>query len=76
MLHAKFLLQCQYSKKQDGLCQIDLISDILKNRKFLYNVFIEGETKGKKSPEQVEKIIRQKLKVSEYVSSKQIRSFF
>ena len=37
---------------------------------------MEGETKGKKSPEQVEKIIRQKLKVSEYVSSKQIRSFF
>ena len=35
---------------------------------------MEGKTKGKKmSPEQVEKILRQKLQVSEYVTSKQIR---
>ena len=48
-----------------------------KQKKVLYNIFIEGETKGKKmSPEQVEKILRQKLQVSEYATSKQIRSLF
>ena len=78
ILHVRFLLQWQYSKKQDGLCQLDLTSDILANtKKVLYKIFIEGETKGKKmSPEQVEKILKQKLQVSEYVTSKQIRSLF
>ena len=48
-----------------------------KLKKVLYDIFTEGETKGKKmSPEQVEKILRQKLQVSEYVTSKQIRSLF
>ena len=48
-----------------------------KLKKVLYDMSIEGETKGKKmSPEQVEKILRQKLQVSEYVTSKQIRSLF
>ena len=48
-----------------------------KLKKVLYDIFIEGETKGKNtSPEQVEKILRQKLQVSEYVTSKQIRSLF
>ena len=48
-----------------------------KLKKVLYDIFIEGETKSKKmSPEQVEKILRQKLQVSEYVTSKQIRSLF
>ena len=48
-----------------------------KHKKVLYNIFIEGEIKGKKmSPEQVEKILRQKLQVSEYVTSKQITSLF
>ena len=39
--------------------------------------FIEGETKDKMmSPKQIEKIIRQKLQVSKYVTLKQIRSLF
>ena len=60
MLHHNFLLQSQYSKKQDRLCQLDLTSEILKKqKKVLHNIFIEGEAKGKKtSPEQVEKILR------------------
>ena len=49
MLHVKFLLQ--YSKKQGGLCQLDLTSDILINRKkVLYNISIEGETKDRGEP--------------------------
>ena len=43
----------------------------------MYGIFIEGETKGKKMrPEQVEKILRQKLQVLEYVTSKTIRLLF
>ena len=51
---------------------------IYKQKKVLYDIFIEGETLGKKtSPQQVEKIIGQKHQFSEYVtSSKQSMSHF
>ena len=39
ILYVRFLLQCQYSKKQDGLCQLDLPSDILTNSKKSYMTF-------------------------------------
>ena len=46
MLHVKFILQ--YSTKQGELCQLDLTSDILINRKKVpYNISIEGETKDR-----------------------------
>ena len=48
-----------------------------KQRKLLYNIFIQGEESGKKvSPQQVHLQIRKSLKPEEYVTSQQIKSLF
>ena len=46
--------------------------------KFLYDIFIEGEQTGKKkSPEEVEKLVRQHFaSTDQYVTVAQIRAFF
>lgn len=48
-----------------------------KQKKLLYDFFMEGEISGKKMrADQVEKLSRKKLEVEEYVTAKQIKSLF
>ena len=48
-----------------------------KQKLLLYNVFMDGEKSGrKKSPDETERLIRKHLRLSEYVTSQQIRSLF